>query len=177
MNTLMTAGILHLLGQLREHERWTPAQLELYRTDQLHTLRDYAYKHSHFYQQFHKGLFDKPLQELPVLTKAEMMENFDELVTDPAIHLSDIYSHSAKNLVGNRFLKRYWVTATSGSSGNPGFFLFNFNEWRTIMASFARGQEWSGKSISLSHRTKLASVASRSPWHMSSQVATTAKSW
>ena len=34
------------------------------------------------YQQFHHGRTDSPVQELPVLTKAMMMEHFDELVTD-----------------------------------------------------------------------------------------------
>jgi phenylacetate-CoA ligase len=177
MNILTTLDILRSLNKLRQHEQWSPAQLGAYQTEQLRHLRDYAYQNSRFYQTFHKGLFDKPLHELPVLTKAMMMQNFNELVTDPAIHVSDVQSHVASDANNQQFLDRYWVTATSGSSGHPGFFLFNPTEWITIMASFARGQEWSGKTINLTHRTKMASVASRSAWHMSSQVSATAKSW
>jgi phenylacetate-CoA ligase len=177
MDIRLTLSILHALEILGQHERWTPAEVNTYQAAQLRRLRDYAYMHSRFYQQFHRGLFDRPLQELPVLTKAMMMEHFDELVTDPAIRLEAVREHATNDKEGKRFLNRYWVNATSGSSGHPGFFLFNREEWITIMASFARGQEWSGKHINLTRRTKMASVASRSAWHLSSQVAATAKSW
>lgn len=177
MNIYTTLRILHALENLHQHEHWTRSQVEAYQTQALHVLRKYAYAHSRFYQQFHNGLFDRPLQELPVLTKSMMMEHFDTLVTDPAIHMDEVRAHAESDKLSTRFLDRYWLTATSGSSGHPGFFLFNQDEWITIMASFARGQEWSGKHVNLAHRTKLASVASRSPWHLSSQVAATAKSW
>jgi hypothetical protein len=38
---------------------------------------------SPFYRRFHSGLEGRPLSELPVLTKAQLMESFGELVTDP----------------------------------------------------------------------------------------------
>ena len=175
-DALMTLQILAALRQLKQHEKWSRPQIETYQTEELQRLRNYTYKHSRFYQQFHKGLFDRPLQELPILTKAMLMEHFDELVTDPAIRLQAVRAYAANDNDSGRFLNRYRVTATSGSSGHPGFFLFNRDEWITIMASFARGQAWSGKTINLAHRTKMASVASRSTWHLSSQVATTTKS-
>jgi phenylacetate-coenzyme A ligase PaaK-like adenylate-forming protein len=173
----LTLQVLLKLREWRQHERWSRPQIEAYQATALRQMREYAYLHSRFYQQFHKGLFQCPLQELPILTKPMMMEHFDELVTDPTIHLEDVRGYVANDTNNQRFLNHFWVNATSGSSGHPGFFLFNRLEWLTIMASFARGQEWSGKSVSLTHRTKMASVASRSAWHLSSQVAATAKSW
>ena len=121
------------------------------------------------------GLEDRPLNELPVLTKATLMEHFDELVTDPSIRLEKVREFAAGNADQRLYLNRYWVTATSGSSGHPGFFLFNEQEWATVIASFARGQEWSGAKVNLLQARKMATVASVSPWHMSSQVALTAK--
>jgi hypothetical protein len=35
-------------------------------------------------------LYDAPLRELPVLTKAMVMEHFDDLVTDRTIRLEDV---------------------------------------------------------------------------------------
>lgn len=169
--------LLHGLEQLRQRERWTRLQLETYQAESLGQLRHYAYTHSPFYQRFHRGLFERPLPELPVLTKAMLMEHFDELVTDRSIHLEAVRKFAAARLEDRRFLGRYWVTATSGSTGHPGFFLFSEPEWLTIVASFARGQEWSGAQVSLLRRRKLATVASISPWHMSSKVTATAKTW
>jgi phenylacetate-coenzyme A ligase PaaK-like adenylate-forming protein len=76
-----------------------------------------------------------------------------------------------------RYRNHYYVNATSGSSGHPGFFLFDETEWSQVLASFARSQEWSGVRINLTRRQKMATVASISPWHMSGQVSATVKSW
>ena len=177
MNIGIVLSLLHTLEQQRQREKWTRQQLQTYQEESLRRLRKYAYENSPFYQDFHKGMTNRPLQELPVLTKAIMMENFDELVTDRSLHLEDIRAFSAQGEVGERFRNQYYVTATSGSSGHPGFFLFKEAEWVSVLASFARGQEWSGVRITLTRRQRMATVASISPWHMSSQVAATVKSW
>src|SRR3990172_1527502 len=169
--------LLHMLEQLRKHESWTREQLESYQAESLQQLRQYAYERSPFYQKFHKGLTGHPLHKLPVLTKAMMMEHFDELATDRTLHLEEVRAFAAQGEAGQRYKNRYWVNATSGSSGHPGFFLFDEAEWTHVLASFARSQEWSGVRINLTHRQRMATVASISPWHMSSQVSVSVKSW
>lgn len=177
MNIQIILKLLHTLEELRNHEHWTRQQLDEHQAKAVHELRQYAYERSPFYQKFHKGLSERPLHELPVLTKATMMEHFDELVTDRSLHLEEIRAFAAEGEAGQRYKNRYWVNATSGSSGHPGFFLFDETEWAYVLASFARSQEWSGVRINLTHRQRMATVASISPWHMSSQVAATVKSW
>jgi putative adenylate-forming enzyme len=177
MNIQIVLKLLHSLEEFRKHESWTHHQLASYQAIALQKLRHYAYERSPFYQKFHKGLTDRPLNELPVLTKAMMMEHFDELVTDRTLHLDDVRTYAAQGEAGQRYQNRYWVNATSGSSGHPGFFLFDEAEWLYVLASFARSQEWSGVRINLTHRQRMATVASISPWHMSSQVSATVQSW
>jgi phenylacetate-CoA ligase len=176
MNIQIMLKLLHTLEELRKHERWSRQQLEAHQSKALHDLRQYAYERSPFYQKFHKGLTGRPLHELPVLTKALMMEHFDELVTDRSLRLEEVRTFATQGEAGQPYKNRYWVNATSGSSGHPGFFLFDAAEWADVLASFARSQEWSGV-LNLTRRQKMATVASISPWHMSSQVATTVKSW
>src|SRR6266496_5915382 len=144
VNIQIMLKLLYTLEQLRKHETWSRSQLETYQAEALHELRQYAYERSPFYQKFHKGLTDRPLHELPVLTKAMMMENFDELVTDRTLHLEEIRAYASQGEAGQRYKNRYWVNATSGSTGHPGFFLFDESEWVSVLASFARSQEWSG---------------------------------
>jgi putative adenylate-forming enzyme len=177
MNIPIMLRLLYTLEQLRKHENWTRRQLEVYQAEALSNLRQYAYERSPFYQKFHKGLTGRPLQELPVLTKAMLMEHFDELVTDRTLHLEDVRAYAAQGEAGQCYQNRYWVNATSGSSGHPGFFLFDAAEWNYILASFARSQEWSGVRIDLTQRQRMATVASISPWHMSSQVSASVESW
>ena len=95
MDIQMMLNLLSTLSQLREHEHWTRVQLENYQATSLRRLREHAYARSPFYQRFHKGLFERPLGELPVLTKAMMMEHFDELVTDRSLRLADIRAYAA----------------------------------------------------------------------------------
>lgn len=177
MNIQIILKLLYTLEQLRKHEGWTRQRLGSYQAEALRDLRQYAYQRSPFYQKFHKGLTGRPLHELPVLTKAMMMEHFDELVTDRTLHLEDVRSYAAEGEAGQRYRNRYWVNATSGSSGHPGFFLFDEAEWAYVLSSFARSQEWSGVRINLTHRQRMATVASISPWHMSSQVSAAVQSW
>jgi putative adenylate-forming enzyme len=179
MDLQLLLKTMNILGEMRKHERWTRPQLEAYQAKELLCLREFAYARSLFYQRFHKGLFESPLHELPVLTKATVMENFDQLVTDRGIRLKDVRTHMANDREGNHFLNRYWVTATSGSTGNPGVFLFDRDEWAIVVATLGRAHEWAGVPMTPSHRMKMASVASMnigSPWHMGAQVANTFQS-
>lgn len=172
--TILT--VLNSLRQLRKREHWTREQLEAHQAQALGQLREYVYEHSPFYQRFHQGVMDRPLHELPVLTKTMMMEHFDDMVTDRAIRLEDIRAHMTALEGDQRYLDRYWVTATSGSTGQPGIFLFNRAEWATVIASFARGQEWGGLKVDLRHRRKMAMVSSTASLHMSSRVGLTVQS-
>src|SRR5689334_746527 len=83
------------LSAFEQRESWTRQQVSSYQAQALHACRQYAYAHSPFYQRFHHGLMQRPLQQLPVLTKAMLMEQFDDLVTDRAIHLSEVQQYLA----------------------------------------------------------------------------------
>ncbi len=82
-------------SRLHAHEHWSPARLRVHQREALSALRRHAYAHSAFYQEFHAGLETAPLEALPVLTKAMVMDRFDDLVTDPAIRLADVKAYVA----------------------------------------------------------------------------------
>lgn len=177
MNISLMFQLMRELEQLRKHEQWTRAELETYQATALKALREYAYNRSPFYQQFHKGLTNAPLQDLPVLTKAMVIQHFDDLVTDRNIRLQSVRAF-IKNFDETRpYLDQYWVNSTSGSTGNPGLFIFDQAAWVAVLASFARAHEWAGLRVSLTHRMKMASVASTAPAHMSALVGATLTSW
>lgn len=165
MSALMFFDLWRELGRLIRRDQWAREQLAAHQSEALDRLRAYAYANSPFYQRFHAGLMDRPLVELPVLTKAMVREHFDELVTDPAIHLDDAWDYLASLKPGEkrRFLGRYWVCATSGSTGRPGVFLFDRAEWLAALAGFGRAHEWAGLPVRLTHRMKMAAIGSTAP--------------
>jgi phenylacetate-CoA ligase len=58
-------------------------------------MRHTRYARSPFYRRVHKGFSERPLHDLPILTKETVMEHFDELITDPALRLADVEAHLA----------------------------------------------------------------------------------
>jgi len=104
------------------------------------------------------------------------MENFDELVTDPSVRLTDVEAHLATLRGNERFRGRYWVASTSGSTGHRGVFLWDFAEWTTVLASYNRSFDWAGSRAGLTHRTKMAVVSSTTPWHQSARVGASVQS-
>lgn len=176
INARIIFEILRLRRQLRRRDRWTRPQLEEHQARALHLLREHAYARSSFYRRFHAGLTDRPLEELPILTKALVMENFDELVTDASVRLADIEAHLTTLRGNERFRGRYWVASTSGSTGRRGLFLWDFAEWTTVLASYNRSFDWAGSRAGLTHRTKMAVVSSTTPWHQSARVGASVQS-
>lgn len=167
----LIARILRKRAALRHHERWTRDELAAHQAAAATALREHAMAHSPFYQRFHRGLEASPLHALPILTKRQLMESFDELVTDPEVRRADVELYLARLEGNERYLDRYWVARTSGSTGHPGIFLTDRDEWSTVIASYGRAQEWAGIDARLTRRTRLGVVSSRVPWHQSARVA------
>ncbi|HVV85903.1 MAG TPA: hypothetical protein VHE35_22745, partial [Kofleriaceae bacterium] len=162
--------------RLRRHERWSRAELALHQASALAELRRYALTRSPFYRRIHAGLEGRPLAELPVVTKADVMDSFDEVVTDRAVRLADVKAYLETPDTGRLYLDRYQVSATSGSTGRRGIFLADPEEWLTTIASYARANAWAGVATGLTHRVRMAIVSSRVPWHQSARVGVTVES-
>lgn len=138
MRLLTMARVLWKRARLRPRETWTRAELVAHQSRSFEALRAFALGHSPFYRNLHKGLERAPLADLPVVTKAMLMSHFDEIVTDRSIHLAELERY-LEGLRGDQlFHGRYWVAATSGSSGMKSIVPSNAQEWTTIVASYAR---------------------------------------
>jgi putative adenylate-forming enzyme len=166
-----TLDKIRLIGRivaLSRHDRWPRETLLKHQAHRLEDLRRFALARSPFYRRLHRGLESAPLTRLPVLTKDELMRSFDEIVTTPRIRLDRIRDFAATMSVTDLFDGRYHVVATSGTTGNRGFFVFTKDEWRSLaMASVARGLGWSGDNPRASGRGVV--MASTIPWHMTAR--------
>jgi putative adenylate-forming enzyme len=133
-------------------------------------LRRWALERSPFYQRFHRGLENQPLSRLPILSKGELMENFDQLVTDRSVRLAEVEAFLRQTTGAELFQGRYVVLATSGSTGRRGIFLFDHREWIHVLAMITRPLAWSGMNPNPFRPRRAAMIASTVPWHYSSRV-------
>ncbi len=110
---------------------------------------DFARSHSSYYHQFYHRLpiqVDEP-QQLPITSKRDLMAQFDDWVTDHNVTLEQVRSFTNDpEQIGERFLNKYFVATTSGTTGAHGLFLFDDQSLAVNAALTSRAMgDWLGK--------------------------------
>ncbi len=121
----------------------TPTTLDLYRQTlraskagadtlqalqlaRLHEIVAYARQHSRVYAELYRELPATltSVQQLPVVSKADLMPRFNDWVTDPAISRPNLeaFIHDPEK-IGHSYLGKYTVCTTSGTTGQPAVLL------------------------------------------------------
>lgn len=95
------------------------------------------------------------------------MENFDDVVTDPRLHLEQLEQHVNSLNRDSYFLGQYRVIATAGTSGLRGIFAYNRREWSVVIANTLRWGEIIGLRPNPLCRVKVASIGADTPMHVS----------
>lgn len=164
------AGGLRLARAGAERERWPRAQLERFQQKRLDALVRHAARRSPLYRERLAGTLDGPvrLEQLPMVTKAEMMERFDDLVCDPALR-RDALLDWVETLDEDRIHPTgHRVMTTSGSSGRKGLFVYDRDGWRAIAAMWLRHSAVAGTGPRIP-RLRYAMITGAAPTHMSRQ--------
>ncbi|KAB8189151.1 phenylacetate--CoA ligase family protein [Nonomuraea phyllanthi] len=120
----MTESMPRLLldaGRTRRNHEWAAVQRRRLRESVAH-----ARAHSPYYRDLYRGLpdgVDDPAA-LPVTDKKALMADYDRWAGDREVTLERARAFVADpELIGARFLGRYLVVTTSGTTGNPAIFI------------------------------------------------------
>jgi hypothetical protein len=105
-----------------------------------------------------------------VLTKQILLNSFDSVITGPGLRLTDVENYLATLRSNDLFQGRYFMSATAGTMGTRGIFLWNFREWVQVVASYNRAFDWAGSTAGLAHRVTTAVVSATNPSHQSARV-------
>jgi phenylacetate-CoA ligase len=79
------------------------------------------------------------LADLPPMTKSDLLTNFDGIVTDRRITLSEVEGHLERIVTDAYLLDEHHAIASGGSSGQRGVFVYDWDGWSTYFLSIARG--------------------------------------
>jgi phenylacetate-coenzyme A ligase PaaK-like adenylate-forming protein len=151
---------------LTRREKWSPQEIKAHQEKELGKLRTFAYAHSPFYRRFHEGMEDRPLGELPVLTKKHLMASWDDIVTDRSLRLRDVDAFLTKVTGLEAYQGKYFAFATGGTTGVKGITVFSRDEFLTFFSLTARATRWTGMRLPFGERPRMATVQSRLPWHV-----------
>jgi phenylacetate-coenzyme A ligase PaaK-like adenylate-forming protein len=120
-------------GEILAIDSWPRERVLDLRRRRLRALIEHAVAHSPYYREvLGPDAPDAPLAELPTLTKQQLMESFDDLLTDRSLRLADLARFTAAAAAGELYNREFHVFVTSGSTGAPGLFVYTrseFAEW------------------------------------------------
>ncbi len=100
------------------------------------------------------------------MTKADLMDNWDEIVTDPRLNLERVTA-SLEHLEKDEYLLgEYHVVASGGSSGRRGGFVYDWQGWMGVYLNVARLSQRQPKAAS--KPSVMALLAAEKATHISS---------
>jgi phenylacetate-CoA ligase len=157
-----------LAKEFTAREQWNRTELIRFQQRKLDSLVRYAVKHSPFYRELYRSVpmdGSIAIETLPVIDKQMVMDNFDRVVTDDRLKLSQLYNYIDNLTRDDYYMGEYRVLTTSGSTGLKGVFVFDREAWVHILASINRATSMMG--LSPFKRMRIASVGANSPLHLS----------
>jgi phenylacetate-CoA ligase len=134
-----------LAPRLIEQLAWSAERLASHRVTRLRELVQVAVERSPWHHKrlggLNPGALDEAaLGELPVMTKGDLIEHFDDIVTDDRLRLDVVNDHLDGLTTGrNGYLfDRYTAIASSGSTGRRGTFVYDWDGWATFYLGLFR---------------------------------------
>jgi phenylacetate-coenzyme A ligase PaaK-like adenylate-forming protein len=156
-----------------EKTDWPLERLHALRDERLRAMIHHAKAHSPWHARRLRAvdpgrLSGDDLSMIPPMTKADLMENWDEIVTDRRLtldlatrHLVRIADHGPAYL-----LDQYHVVASGGSSGRRGIFVWDYDGWLAGQLSTTRHGVWTCRHLGLESLEPAANVGAASPIHI-----------
>lgn len=128
--------------------RWSRERLKAERERRLRELLAWSAQHSRFHADRLRGIdiasfTEADLPSLPIMAKAELMGEFDRVVTDPRLSLELVNRHVDHLVADDYLFDQYRVVGTSGTTGSRALFVYGWDEWVNfvIIATRWRGRE------------------------------------
>ena len=115
------------------------------------------------------GLPCADVASLPVMTKADLMDNFDNVLTDRRVSRELCEHHLQQAASGAYLLGEYQVVASGGSSGRRGVFVYGWDTWAICWASMMPfpSRDWASDPVLAGVDRVAAEVAASKPTHVS----------
>lgn len=124
---MKSMGLFRALHTTYRTQSMTQQQITELQQERLVRLVQYARQHSPYFEKKLRHLGGPVcLEELPVTRKQELMQQFDDWITDRAVTKQDIerFMDNTDN-IGRKWNGRYLVNTTSGSTGHPAIVLYD----------------------------------------------------
>jgi phenylacetate-coenzyme A ligase PaaK-like adenylate-forming protein len=138
-----TADLYAAFPKYASQLRWSAAQLRSERERRMRTLLATAKERSPWHRKRLRDIdaatfTEDDLPSLPTMSKDDLMDNFEAVVTDPRL-TRDVVDAYVEDLPENLYLfDHYLVVASGGSSGRRGIFVYDWEAFVTLCCQVGR---------------------------------------
>jgi phenylacetate-CoA ligase len=147
MNTL---EILFHVAVLQRNVHKTRKEIKKLQEKKLRKILHYAYEHSPYYRKAFEShgicredIDKRPLSDFPTIDKAELIQNFDEIVTNRSLKQEDIVRFDAtEQNESELYQKCFHIVHSSGSTQRPAYFVYAEKAWKRLIAGIVRAAFW-----------------------------------
>jgi phenylacetate-coenzyme A ligase PaaK-like adenylate-forming protein len=144
-DTKSIAKTMMLKRELLKNQRMNPEELARIKEHKLRKMLRHAVGNSEFYRDYYKGIDIDTcrLNDLPTITKRQMMDNYDLLVTDKRLNRRDLAEYLADPENARLFYKNEFIILnSSGTTGEKAIMGYHAEEFRYVFAAgMARGDK------------------------------------
>lgn len=135
---------------LRNNVKKSKEEVKMLQDRKLRNLLHHVWDYSAYYRRTFKraGISEKDLDTLPLscfptIDKKTLLEYFNELVTVPGLTQEGVRAFDEEGLADRKpYLGKYHVVHSSGSTGKPGYFVYDETAWNEMLLGIIRGALW-----------------------------------
>lgn len=147
MNYLKTLVDLY---RLKRQAKLSAKRMRTLQEKKLRTMLHHAWENSAYYKRTFEaaGITEEQLDELPLscfptIDKKVFLEHFDELAVPQDLRLRELREFDAAGSADRRPYKgKYHVVHSSGSTGKPGYFVYDEAAWNSMLLGMIRAALW-----------------------------------
>ena len=147
MNYLKTLTDLY---RLKKNMKLSVEKMRSLQNGKLRKLLRFAWEHSAYYRAVFEraGITEEQLDTLPLscfptIDKQALLEHFDELVTVPDLKQENLREFDAREAADRKpYQGKYHVVHSSGSTGKPGYFVYDGDAWSQMLLGIIRAALW-----------------------------------
>lgn len=138
------------LYRLKRNTKRSRAQIQMQQEKKLKKLLSYAFEHSHYYRQSFENagitaekICSLPLSAFPSIDKKLLLEHFDSIVTVPDLKQEELRRFDSEADADRKpYRGKYHIVHSSGSTGKPGYFVYDKNAWNSMLSGIIRAALW-----------------------------------
>jgi len=141
--------ILLDLYRLKRNEKKSAEKMKALQDKKLRKMLHFAWQHSEFYRNAFEdaGITETridslPLSAFPTIDKTILIEHFDELITLPGLKQEELREFDTEDSMDQKTYRNCHVVHSSGSTGEPGYFIYDEAAWNQMLLGIIRGALW-----------------------------------